>query len=358
MTSRPTLCRLQQPGGATYQGGSSTGMTELGTELSVIIPCYNEEEVLPILLGRLTAALVGLRITFEVIFVDDGSTDRTFEILSEFHRSDRRFKVVRFSRNFGHQAAVAAGLFYTNGAAAAVMDADLQDPPELLAQCIEKWRTGYEVVYAVRRSRREGLLRRLAYIAYYRLLRVVADINIPLDSGDFCLMDRRVVDVLREMRERNIFVRGLRAWAGFRQVGLEYDRDERAAGTTKYPFRKLHRLATDGIFAFSTFPLRLATWLGFVTVGLGVLLALFILVWRMVGFRFMGHTGAEVPGWSAIIIGMLFFGGVQLVVLGIIGEYVGRIYTEAKARPRWIVQKALGIDDLPRTVAESREFAE
>jgi glycosyltransferase involved in cell wall biosynthesis len=311
--------------------------------LSVVIPCYNEEAVLAALRERLTAALSQLGATWEVVFVDDGSRDKTFSLLSAMHQQDERFRVLSFSRNFGHQAAISAGLAAATGEAVAVMDADLQDPPEMLGSALAKLHDGFDVVHAVRRKRKESLFKRCAYAGFYRLLKAVAEIDIPLDSGDFCVMSRRVVDLLVSMPERNVFMRGLRAWTGFRQVGMEYEREARAAGETKYPFRKLVRLGMDGVFAFSTLPLRVGTYLGFGAVGISMLAGLFIVVWRLAGFRFMGHTAQELPGWTAVVGVALFFSGVQLSILGVMGEYVGRIYNEVKQRPRWIIREALGV---------------
>jgi glycosyltransferase involved in cell wall biosynthesis len=318
--------------------------------LSVVIPCFNEEAVLPMLEKRLLEALGGAGISWELVFVDDGSSDRTLEILSEMHRRDGRFKVISFSRNFGHQTAISAGLAYASGEAVAIIDADLQDPPDLLATCLRCWKDGYQVVYAVRQKRKEGPLKRAAYSIFYRLLRVIADIHIPLDTGDFCLMDRSVVNVLRSMPERNIFVRGMRAWAGFRQIGIPYERSARAAGETKYPFRKLLRLALNGIFSFSTFPLRLATWFGLSIVGLCALVVLLVSIWRFSGLEFMGHVAADIPGWAAGIVSVFFLGGVQLLILGLIGEYLARIYDEVKLRPRWVVSRSLGFSRQPSQV--------
>ena len=320
-------------------------MADTAAQLSVVIPCYNEDAVLPLLEKRLTQALNSLGLNWEVILVDDGSSDHTCEYLMRLNAADPRYKVISFSRNFGHQAAVAAGIHFASGNAVAVMDADLQDPPEILAQCIAKWREGYEVIYAVRRKRKEGIFKRAAYSVFYRLLKAVAEVDIPLDSGDFCLMDRRVVDALRALPERNIFVRGMRAWVGFRQIGITFEREARAAGETKYPFRKLVRLAMDGIFSFSTLPLRLAVWLGFFTVCLCLFLSVFILAWRLLGFPFLGHTAEELPGWTGIALGLFVFSGVQLLLLGIVGEYIGRIYTEVKSRPRWVVRAFAGLNE-------------
>jgi dolichol-phosphate mannosyltransferase len=313
-------------------------------ELSILIPCCNEAEVLPSLQARLLKSLTELGVAWEVILIDDGSADNTYELLAAMHRADPRFKVVGLSRNFGHQSAIGAGLAFASGDAVGIMDADLQDPPEVLVRAFHKLREGYDVVYAVRRKRKENLVKRAAYALFYRLLTFVAEVNIPLDSGDFCLMSRRVATVLRQMPERNVFLRGLRAWAGFRQIGLEYERAARAAGETKYQFRKLLRLAADGVFAFSLLPLRLATYLGLCALGFSMSAGVFVLIWRLCGFRFMGHAARDLPGWTAISGGLLFMGGIQFLMLGCLGEYIGRIYTEVKQRPRWIVREALGIE--------------
>jgi dolichol-phosphate mannosyltransferase len=313
-------------------------------ELSIIIPCYNEAEVLPSLRTRLLKCLTDLGVGWEVILVDDGSSDNTYELLAQMHRADPRFKVIGLSRNFGHQSAIGAGLACASGAAVGIMDADLQDPPEVLLGAFHKLREGYDVVYAIRRARKENFLKRAAYALFYRILTLVAEVNIPLDAGDFCLMSGRVATVLRQMPERNVFLRGLRAWAGFRQFGLEYERAARAAGETKYQFKKLLGLAADGVFAFSLLPLRLATYLGLCAVGFSILAGAFVLIWRFCGFRFMGHTAHDVPGWAAISCTLLFIGGIQSLMLGCLGEYIGRIYTEVKQRPRWIIREALGIE--------------
>lgn len=310
--------------------------------LSLILPCYNESPVLPSLHERLRVALGALPYEWEVIFVDDGSTDGSWEKLSALSEADPRFKVIRFSRNFGQQAAITCGLEYAGGEIVGVMDADLQDPPEILTRCAEKLEEGYDVVYAVRRGRKEGWLLRSCYSLFYKLFRTTADIDVPVDAGDFCVMTRPVAEALRQMPERNLFVRGMRAWVGFRQVGLEYERPERAAGTSKYPLGRLWRLATDGMFAFSTVPLRIATWMGFAMVGFVIALSGLILIWRLAGFRLLGHTSTELPGWTAVALGILMLGGVQLLFLGLIGEYVGRIYSEVKARPRWVVRQTRG----------------
>ena len=316
--------------------------------LSVVVPCYNEDAVLPMLRPRLLSVLDSLGSVWEVLIVDDGSTDRTLETAIEMHEEDSRFKIIALSRNFGHQAAISAGLHYSVGDVVAVLDADLQDPPEVLAECLNRWRDGYDVVYAIRKKRREGALLRASYAAFYRLLKAVADIKIPLDSGDFCVMDRQVVNALLAMPERNMFVRGMRAWSGFRQIGVAYERAARAAGATKYPFLSLVRLAVDGILSFSTLPLRVATLLGGATILLNMLVLMFVVVWRVLGFEFMGHTARELPGWAGGLSVTLLLGGVQLFILGVVGEYIARIYDEVKQRPRWIVRGVLGVSQPER----------
>ncbi len=312
--------------------------------LSVIIPCYNEITVLPLLEERLRAVLPGLGMPWEVVFVDDGSIDGSYERLAVLHASDPRFKLLRFSRNFGHQAAIAAGLACARGEAVAILDADLQDPPELLAECLKHWRDGDHVIYCQREERREGALLRLLYAGFYRLLRASAEISMPLDAGDFCLMDRRVVDVITQLPEHRVFVRGLRAWAGFRQRALPYARPARAAGETKYGLGRLGSLAANGLFSFTLIPLRVATFVGVLLILLSGAWGLFVLSWRLLGFRVFGLTASELPGWTGFVLLLILFGSVQLVLLGVLGEYVGRIYEETKGRPRWIVEAAHGID--------------
>jgi len=325
--------------------------------LSVVIPCYNEAAVLPLLEQRLKSALGVLGMPWEVVFVDDGSVDGSYQQLVLMSAQDPRFKVVRFSRNFGHQAAVAAGLSWTRGEVVAILDADLQDPPELIQTCLAHWREGFQVVYCQRERRQEGLALRLLYGAFYRLFRASSEVSMPLDAGDFCVMDRKVVDVIVQMRERHVFVRGLRAWAGFRQRALPYDRPARAAGETKYHFRKLLALAGDGLFSFTLIPLRVATWLGLLLTALSCLWGAFVLLWRLLGFRMMGSTAHDLPGWTGFVLLLILFGSVQLLLLGVLGEYVGRIYEETKGRPRWIVESAHGFaDPLPGPEGRPRQL--
>lgn len=313
--------------------------------ISIVIPCYNESEVLDALYARLATAAHGLGGNCEMIVVDDGSTDGTWKKLCEIHAESPEWKLVRLSRNFGHQAAVSAGLHYAAGDAVIVMDADLQDPPEVLDRFVEKWREGYEVVYGIRRKRKEGILLRACYAVFYRLLSSLSGTWIPEESGDFCLMDRRVVDHLMRMPEHNRFVRGLRAWLGFRQIGVEYERDARAAGETKYGFRKLVRLAVDGIFSFSLSPLRLATRLGFAISIVAFLGAMFTFAQRVFFDYFTSIGLSPPPGLATIVISILFLGGVQLICLGIVGEYIGRIYEEVKRRPIWVESETIGLTE-------------
>jgi polyisoprenyl-phosphate glycosyltransferase len=317
-------------------------MSATPPELSLVIPCYNESRVLPLLRQRLVESLAKNGTSWEVILVDDGSRDDTFPQLAAMHAADPRFKVLAFSRNFGHQTAVFAGLSRARGDFVAVLDADLQDPPEFVATCVAKLKEGYDVVYAVRRQRKENVFKRAAYAGFYRLLKAIAEVDIPLDSGDFCVMRQCVVAVFRQMPERDVFVRGLRAWSGFRQIGVEYNRAARAAGETKYPLRKLVKLAMDGVFAFSSLPLRLAIYLGFASLAISMAGAAVVVLWKLMNIPLLGHYPSEVPGWTSLVCLVLFIGGMQFLILGILGEFIRRIYTEVQQRPRWIVRAELG----------------
>ncbi len=313
--------------------------------ISIVIPIYNEEENLPMLHERLTKCAPEWKDDYEIVLVNDGSFDRSPEILKELAANDHHVKVVSFSRNFGHQAAISAGIDYAMGDAVVIMDGDLQDPPEELHRFLEKWREGYEVVYAIRTKRKEHFFKRLAYKIFYRILRWISDINIPLDSGDFCVMDRKVVNVLkREMPEKFRFVRGLRAYAGFKQAGVKYERHSRAAGEVKYTFRKLLGLALDGIFNFSTFPLRLATYLGLTLAIPSFLVGAFFIVHRIFDFEVFGYSPSDTPGLATLAVGMFFLFGIILIILGIVGEYIGRIFYEIKGRPFYVVDEVLNSD--------------
>lgn len=315
--------------------------------ISVVIPCYNEDEVLNRLYERVTAAAEKWDEPFEVIVVDDGSGEKTWDMICNIHKCDPRWKAIQLSRNFGHQIAVSAGMYHSRGDCIVIIDGDLQDPPEEIERFISKWREGYEVVYAIRTKRKENLLKRFCYAVFYRILDRVTTTSIPLDAGDFCLMDRKVVDLLNNMQEANRFVRGLRSWVGFRQTGLTYERDSRWAGKPKYTFRKLVKLGLNGILSFSYAPIRLVTYFGFTVALLSFLGVIFTLFQRI----FLGYfrsIGLEpVPGFATIVIAILFIGGVQLISLGVIGEYIGRIYDEVKRRPLWISRQSLGIEQKP-----------
>jgi len=309
--------------------------------ISVVVPCFNEQDSLPLTHGRLIDTLGSSPdLELEIIYVDDGSTDATAAILDDLMRLDSRIVVVTLTRNFGHQAAVTAGLREAGGDAVAVIDADLQDPPEVIVTMIEKWRSGYEIVFGVRAVRHEAWPKRMAYLLFYRLLRALSPVDIPLDSGDFALIDREAVDVLNALPERNRFVRGLRAWIGFRQTGVSYERPPRSAGVTKYTVFRLIKLGFDGIFSLSIKPLSMVFWLG-LTSSLGAILCFFLyLLWRILGIRIFGHVPDDVPGFTTIILSLFLLSGIQLISNGLIGEYVGRIYDEAKNRPPYIARPA------------------
>jgi dolichol-phosphate mannosyltransferase len=301
-------------------------------DLSVVLPVYNEQENLPLLYERLTSVLTATGLDYEIIFVDDGSKDKSVAYLHATAANDSRLVIVELARNFGHQVAISAGLEHTRGRGVIVMDSDLQDPPEALPQFIEKWQQGYEVVYAIRAKRKENVLKRGAYSLFYRLLQKVSHIEIPLDSGDFCIMDRRVVDELHRMPERNRFVRGIRSWVGFRQIGLEYERHARHAGKPKYTLNRLIHLALDGIISFSYLPLKMITMMGFGISFLSIVIALFYTIKALT-------VGLYPPGFATTIVSIFLLAGIQLITVGVIGEYVGRIFEEVKGRPLYIVRK-------------------
>jgi glycosyltransferase involved in cell wall biosynthesis len=302
---------------------------------SLVLPILNEEGNIPELYRRLKAVMDELGESYELVFVDDGSRDRSLELMRELQRQDpEHVCAVVLSRNFGHQRAVSAGLDYARGQAVIVMDADLQDPPEVLPQFVGKWQEGFQVVYAVREKRKESWLKRAAYRSFYLVLRSVSRIDIPLDSGDFCLMDRCVVDAVTSLPERNRFVRGLRSWVGFRQLGLAYERDARHAGKPKYSFRRLVSLALDGMISFSYLPLRLATLLGFGVSALSLMAATYYVIKRLT-------VGIGPAGFATLVVLMSFLGGVQLITIGVIGEYIGHVLDEVKGRPTYVVREVL-----------------
>jgi glycosyltransferase involved in cell wall biosynthesis len=304
--------------------------------LSVAIPVHNEESVLPELLRRLRAALDSLPAgPHEMVFVDDGSTDRTFEMLAEAAREDSRIAAISLSRNFGHQPAITAALDYVTGDAVVVMDGDLQDVPEAIPQFVEKYREGYDVVYARRVRRKEPLLLRVCYFIFYRMMAKLSDIQLPLDSGDFGLMSRRVIDQLKKMPEHHRYLRGMRSWVGFRQTGLTIERAERHSGKSKYSITRLMKLAFDGIFAFSIVPIRAAALCGAIVIVISTLHALYQIYAKI-------FLQTSPRGFTALIVAVSFLSGIMLFFLGVIGEYVGRIYEETKARPQYVVGRIAG----------------
>jgi len=304
-----------------------------------VLPIYNEEQTVPELLRRLGLLVEQLDGETEVIFVDDGSSDSTYELLVAAREQDPRFKLLRLSRNFGHQIAVTAGLDVASGDAVIVMDADLQDPPEVALELAARWRDGYDVVYAVREDRQgESRFKRATASGFYRLFKRVSDVDVPLDVGDFRLVDRRALDAFRSMRETNRYVRGMFSWIGFRQVGVPFSRDERFAGETKYPLPKMLKFATDGIVSFSAYPLRFALKLGFLVSAFSFLLGIVFLVSRLAGLY-------SVPGLASIAVFVAFLGGMQLLLIGIMGEYVARIHDEVKGRPLYLVSDTQGLDE-------------
>lgn len=306
--------------------------------LSVVVPCYNEEEGIEACHHRLTTVLTGMGVTYEILYIDDGSRDRTADLLRDLHARDPHIVVLRLSRNFGHQPAVSAGLTATRGQATIIIDADLQDPPELIPQMVALWESGYQVVYGVRSSREgETAFKLWTAKLFYKTINRLSDIDIPLDTGDFRLIDHRVVEAFRQMPERHRLLRGMSSWIGFSQIGLDYHRASRVAGETKYPLKKMLSLALDGIVSFSTVPLRLVTFIGFISAGIAFLGILYSILVRL-------FTHSWVRGWALSFIGMLFMAGVQLLCLGILGEYIGRIYTESKQRPLFLLREVLRAD--------------
>ena len=325
-------------------------------KVSVIVPCFNEEAVLPELFKRLSAAASSWGMDYEIICVDDGSRDNTWLMLKRQNAQDPRWRCLSFARNFGHQTAVSAGLFYATGDAMVVIDADLQDPPEEIARLLAKWREGCEVVFATRKNRRDPLGKQILAWGFYRLLEKMTPLPMARDSGDFCLLDKKVVAVMNALPERSRYLRGLRTWCGFRQTSVEFDRAERAAGEPQYTFKKSFELALDGLFSFSAVPLRLATYLGLWVSGFAFLGAVFTLTQKLFAEQFAKIGLAPGPGFPTIVISILFLGGVQLICLGILGEYIGRIYEEVKGRPLWIIRDSAGLM-LPDSTPVERERA-
>lgn len=305
-------------------------------KFSVIIPVYNEEKVIDESYKRLKTVMNRLRSPYELLFVNDGSRDRTSDKLNAIAESDSNVKVLEFSRNFGHQIAITAGMDYAAGQAVVVIDADMQDPPELIPQMVRKWEEGYDVVYGKRAARKgETLFKKITAALFYRTLRLSTDIDIPLDTGDFRLIDRRVCDEMKRMPEKNRFIRGLVSWVGFKQTAIAYVRDPRFDGETKYPLKKMLKLSADGLTSFSYKPLKLATW------G-GALLSMAGFVYMIIALSLKVFTTSTVPGWTSLIVIQLLFSGFTLFILGVIGAYIGRIYDETKDRPLYIVKDSKG----------------
>ncbi len=302
---------------------------------SIIAPVYNEIENLPVLHQRIKEVMDSTGETWELILVDDGSHDGSTEAIRQLAVEDPRVRPVIFARNFGHQIAVTAGLDFSRGDAVVIIDADLQDPPELILEMIAKWREGYQVVYAIRKEREgETFFKKLTASLFYRIIYRITDVKIPLDTGDFRLLDRAVVNVMNSMRERHRFLRGMAAWVGFRQIGVPYKRAARFSGQTKYPFKKMFRLALNAVTSFSYFPLQMATYVGFVSAGLSILAIPVVIIVRLATSAQSGVH--QLAGQATTLIAVLFLGGVQLISLGILGEYIGRIYDEVKGRPLYI----------------------
>jgi dolichol-phosphate mannosyltransferase len=300
----------------------------------LIVPVFNEEAVLGPFRERVVPILDRVVNSFEILLVNDGSTDQSEQIIDGYAAEDSRIRCIHFSRNFGHQAAVTAGLHYASGECAVIIDADLQDPPEVIEELVAKFREGFAVVYAQRRKRAgEARIKRWTAFVFYRTLAKVSDVQIPVDTGDFCLLDRKVIDILNSMPERNRYLRGLRAWVGFPQAAVPFDRRQRFAGETKYPFRRMLQLALNGIFSLSKAPLRLATYLGLAVSFFAFIYGIVIIIQKLT------HTGPETHGWASTIVVALFLGGVQLICVGVIGEFIGRIYDEVKQRPFYIIAR-------------------
>lgn len=308
--------------------------------ISIVVPMYFEEEVAEECYRRLTLAAVENNLKYELIFVNDGSTDRTLEILERLARKDKHVKIISFSRNFGHQIAVTAGINRAKGDAVVVIDADLQDPPELIPRMVMLWKNGYDVVYAKRRKREgETWFKLVTAKLFYRILNRLTNVKVPFDTGDFRLIDRKVVDALNKMPEQNRFVRGMVSWAGFRQIPVEYDRNERYAGETKYPLKKMIKFALDGIFSFSSKPLKLVEYMGVLTVFTALCIFVFLAVGSILG------KATLFTGWTSIMTMLTFLGGVQLLSIGVIGEYVVRTYDESRSRPLYIVDREINMDE-------------
>lgn len=316
--------------------------------LSIVVPMYNEEDVLEFLFERLISELELIGESYEIICVNDGSSDSTLELLIAASNANPRIKIISFSRNFGKEVALTAGLDHASGRAVVPIDADLQDPPELINSFLEYWHAGYDVVYGVRRKRENDTwVKRTSAALFYRIINFLAGVHIPKNAGDFRLMDRRVVDAMRELRERNRFMKGLFAWVGFRHIGVSYSRPDRAAGKTKFSYWKLWNFAIDGITGYSTLPLRFAGYLGLATALLSVLYGVLLVVRTL-------FWGVDVAGYASVMVAVLLLGGIQLMMLGIIGEYIGRVYQESKNRPLYVIESKIGFERFEEIAKEQQ----
>ncbi|MEP6595748.1 MAG: glycosyltransferase family 2 protein [Ginsengibacter sp.] len=307
---------------------------------SFVVPIYNEEENIPTLYTRLSAVMDQLDGGSEIIFVDDGSKDKSIILIRELSEKDNRVCYVSLARNFGHQVALTAGLNYVIGQAVIVLDADLQDPPELVPEMIEKWKQGNQVIFAQRTYRhKEGIIKRFTAFAFYRILKLLSEVEIPTDTGDFCLLDKKIVDILNSMPERNRYIRGLRSWIGFNQTAIHYERPPRYAGEVKYTYKKLFGLALNGLVSFSKLPLRISTYIGLIAAAGSIIMAFLVLYWRIF------QPNSQFTGYAIILIAVFFLGAVQLISLGVIGEYIGKIYEEVKHRPLYTLKELGGLPE-------------
>jgi dolichol-phosphate mannosyltransferase len=305
---------------------------------SVVVPIFNEEEVLSPFYERLKNVMNSLNEDYEIIFVNDGSTDHSMEALLKLRQSDLNVKIIEFSRNFGHQIAITAGLDHTNGQAIIIMDGDLQHPPEVIPKLIQKWKEGYEVVYTVKKETKDaGFFKNISASVFYSLMNKIGNIRIPKHGADFRLVDQKVLESLKLLRERSRFMRGLVNWVGYSQTSVEFEADARYAGATKYSLKRMIQFALDGITSFSSFPLRISTYFGFLVSAMSFLYAAFAIYARL-------FTQIALPGWTSILVAVLFLGGVQLITIGLLGEYIGRIYDEVKQRPLYLIKNKIGFE--------------
>ena len=317
--------------------------------ITVVIPVYYEEAVVNACYEALKKVMVQENWQYEFIFVNDGSKDQTLPLLKEIAQRDKKVKIIDFSRNFGHQIAITAGIYHSTGDVTVIIDADLQDPPEVIPQMVAKWQEGYDVVYATREKRKgENFFKLVTAKLFYRLLHAMAETDIPLDTGDFRLMDRQAVEAFKQLPERNRFVRGMVSWMGFKQTAISYEREERLAGETKYPLKKMLHFAADGLISFSTKPLKLVRTLGTVTLLIAIALFVYSLISKW-------YLRSAVSGWTSLMVALTFFSGVQLFSIGILGEYIGRIYDESKKRPLYFIHEMINFETSPRTSQEDDE---